>query len=479
MKIRVTKNQIEKTPKKYCRLVITEDAPSWHRLVETKDGQLEYRMGAGKYKDMTARKFRLFMRSIVQAAKGHQIENLAIQSIETITSKGSDPLLQNEGWLYSTIAENLHLAAYEFTTYKSKKNGNKELKEILICGGLSKKAETGFKRGEIVATATNNARDIANTPALDMTPDLLAKAAKKAIAGTKAKIKVLNYTELKKLKMGALLAVGQGAENDPKLIVIEYRGLKKPGASSKNDSSLKPIVLAGKGITYDTGGLNVKPSGAMHEMHLDMSGGAMVIGAIAAIAKLKLKKNVIAIIPTAENAVSDKAMRAGDIVTSMSGQTIEVIHTDAEGRMVLADALTYSKRFKPKVILDVATLTGASLVALGQHTSAVMTKDAKLQNKLIEAGEESGDYLWPLPLWDEYKQYIKSTRADIANIAPSFSKFGGAIEGGIFLSFFAPKKTPWAHIDMAPRMTSVPSDKLAKGATGEPVLMLVKFVEQY
>ncbi len=473
MKITVTKNLIENAPKKYCRLVITEDAPNWHRLVETPDGQLKYRMGAGKYRDMTARKFRLFVRSIVQAAKSHQLENVAMTLPEFPKLKDT-----GEEWVYSTVAENLHLAAYEFTAYKSKQS-KKGLKEILLCGGISKKAESGFKRGEIVAEATNNARDIANTPALDMTPDLLAKAAKKAIAGTKATIKVLSHTELKKLKMGALLAVGQGAENDPKLIVIEYYGLKKPGASSKKDSSLKPIVLLGKGITYDTGGLNVKPSGAMHEMHLDMSGGAMVIGAISAIAKMKLKKNVIAIIPTAENAVSDKAMRAGDIVTSMSGQTIEVTHTDAEGRMVLADALTYSERFNPKVVLDIATLTGASLVALGQHTSAIMTKDEKLQTKLIEIGEESGDYMWPLPLWDEYKPYVKSARADISNISPSFSKYGGAIEGGIFLSFFAPKNAPWAHIDMAPRMTSVPSDKLAKGATGEPVRMLVKFVEQY
>lgn len=470
MKIKVTQTSAEKAPKKYCRLVVTEDSPSYHRLVETKDGQLEYRLGAGKYKDMTARKFRLFVRSIVQAAKSHQIEYLAIQT-PLLPRKGLGKNFEvDEEWLYSTIAENLHLASYEFTTYKSKKKSEKELKEILLCGGLSQEAAAGFKRGEVVAAATNYARDIANTPALDMTPDLLAKAAKRAMAGTKAKIKVLNHTELKKLKMGALLAVGQGAENDPKLIVIEYQG------GNRND---QPIVLIGKGITYDTGGLNVKPTGAMHEMHLDMSGGAMVIGAVAATAKLKLKKNVIAIIPTAENAVSDKAMRAGDIVTSMSGQTIEVVHTDAEGRMVLADALTYAMRFNPKVMLDVSTLTGASLVALGQHTSAVMTRNDKLQEKLVELGEESGDYLWPLPLWDEYKQYLKSARADIANIAPSFSKFGGAIEGGIFLSFFAPKKVPWAHIDMAPRMTSVPSDKLAKGATGEPVRLLVKFIEQY
>lgn len=467
MKITFSNKPLNEQPKKYCRLILTEDKPSWHRLVETKDGQLEYRMGAGKRKDATPRKFRTLVRSVVQAAKSHQIEHLAIHlgpmGCPKLEEKGSE-------WYFQTLAENLHLATYEYTRYKTEMSKT-ELKEIVVCGGLSAVEKRSFSTGETIALATNTSRDIANTPALDMTPDLLAKAAKTALKGTKAKVTILDTPELKKLKMGALLAVGQGSNNTPKLIVIEYKGTTK-----KTD---RPIVLCGKGITYDTGGLNVKPSGAMHEMHLDMAGGSAVIGALTAIAKLGLKKNVIGVIPTAENAVSEKAMRAGDIVTSMSGKTIEVIHTDAEGRMVLADALTYSERFNPKVVLDVATLTGAALVALGQHTSAVMTKNEKLQDKLMTYGEDSGDLMWPLPLWDEYKQHIKSSRADIANIAPNFSRFGGAIEGGTFLSFFAPKKTPWAHIDIAPRMTSVPSDKLAKGATGEPVRMLVKFVQDY
>lgn len=467
MKITIAKKDITEQPKKYCRLVVTEDSASTHRLVETTDGFLEYRMGAGKWKVMTPRKFRLFVRSIVQAAKGHQIERLAIQ-----LSNSPFPKLNELGdeWVLQTIAENLHLANYEFTSYKSE-SGKQTLEEIVICGGMNKKENEAFKKGERIAMAMNTARDVVNTPARDMTPEQLVKAAKSACKGTKATVKALGETELKKLKMGALLAVGQGSENETKLIIIEYYGARK--------GKQKPIVLAGKGITYDTGGLNVKPSGAMHEMHMDMGGGGAVIGAMAAIAKLGIKKNVIALIPTAENAVSDRAMRAGDIVTSMSGKTIEVMHTDAEGRMVLADALTYAERYEPKVILDIATLTGAAIVALGQQTSAVMTKNEKLQTKLIEIGEQTGDYMWPLPLWDEYKQYLKSARADIANINPGFSKWGGAIEGGTFLSAFAPKKTPWAHIDIAPRMTSVPSDKLAKGATGEPVRLLVNFVENY
>jgi len=172
-------------------------------------------------------------------------------------------------------------------------------------------------------------------------------------------------------------------------------------------------------------------------------------------------------------------MRAGDIVTAMSGTTVEILHTDAEGRLVLADALTYSARYNPRVIIDVATLTGAALVALGQQASAVMTRDQNLEATLRALGEESGDLVWPLPLWDEYKTNLKSTRADISNIATNFSKFGGAIEGGMFLDHFAPKGVPFAHLDIAPRMDSIASDKLAEGATGEPVRLLIAFLEQY
>lgn len=210
-----------------------------------------------------------------------------------------------------------------------------------------------------------------------------------------------------------------------------------------------------------------------------MSGGSSVMAAIVAAAKLGIKKNIIALIPAAENAVSSTSMRAGDIATSLSGQTVEILHTDAEGRLVLADALTYSERYSPRAIIDVATLTGAALVALGQHASAVMTKDSELETILRKLGEESGDLVWPLPLWDEYKQHIKSNRADLSNISTNFSRYGGTIEGGTFLSHFAPKNVPWAHIDIAPRMDSIPSDKLAKGATGEPVRLLITFLEQY
>jgi leucyl aminopeptidase len=473
--ISTSPKELSAASKKYCRLVLTEEPTTSHRFIERADGSLEYVLGAGKWNKLTPRTFRTLVRSIVQAANSHQIEFLAVPVFGNNfpVTKAYD-----EAWLYSTLAENLLLARYDFTPYKSKPDTKKKLKEVLLCGALSKTAQAGLKRGITVGTYVNKARDVANTPGADMNPTNLGQAAKDLAKGTSIKVTVLGEPELKKLKMGALLAVGQGTKSQTKFIIAEYYGAGKP-TGKKIDTAKQPLVLIGKGITYDTGGLNVKPSGYMHDMHLDMSGGSAVLAAVAAAAKLGLKKNIIALVPTAENAISDDAMRAGDIVTALNGTTIEVLHTDAEGRMVLADALTYSERYQPRAIIDVATLTGAALTALGQHASALMTKDSTLETTLRELGERSGDLVWPLPLWDEYKSYLKSDRADISNIATNFSRFGGTIEGGTFLAHFAPAKTPWAHLDIAPRMDSIPSDKLAKGATGEPVRLLIQFLEQY
>ena len=474
--ITYSKKLLADAPKKYCRLVLTESTPSVHRFVERADGILEYRMGVGPFSEVSPRTFRTLVRNIVVAAKSHQVEQLAIE-----LQGRQFPNLSHYSvlWFYSTLVENLLLAAYEYRTYKTKTEGKYHLREILLCTIIEAAALAGCKRGDIVATLANQARDIANTPGDDMTPKALANAAVTMAKGSKVNVTVLGLSQIQKLQMGLLHAVGKGSHHEPKFIVMEYYGAGKVAAGKKTTATTQPIILIGKGITYDTGGLNVKPSGAMHDMHMDMSGGGACIAAISAAAKLGIKKNIIALIPAAENAVSSTSMRAGDIITSMSGQTVEVLHTDAEGRMVLADALTYATRYNPRAIIDVATLTGAALVALGQHASAIMTKDTDLENTLRALGEESGDLVWPLPLWDEYKSSLKSNRADISNIATNFSKFGGAIEGGVFLSAFAPKDVPWAHLDIAPRMDSIPSDKLAKGSTGEPIRLLVAFLEQY
>jgi len=468
--ITTTSKLLNDIPKKYCRIILTEDAPNWHRLVETVDGHLEYRMGAGKRAEATARSFRTLVRSIVQTAKIHQLEHIALH----LGPMGCPKLEQyGDDWYFRTLAENLSLASYEYRKYKTKEKQEKKLKEILVCGLTTKKQQTSFQEGLTIAEGANITRDIANATGDDMTPAGLAEAAKITLKGTKATVKVFNEKEIVKMGMGLLHAVGKGADDAPRFIMIEYWGA---GKASKKD---KPIILIGKGITYDTGGLNVKPSGSMHDMHLDMSGGASVIGAISVVAELGLKKNVIGLIPAAENSVSATSMRAGDIATSLSGKTVEILHTDAEGRLVLADALTYAqKHYQPALMVDIATLTGAALVALGQHASAIMTKDATLQTKMVTLGEESGDLVWPLPLWEEYKSPLKSARADISNIATNFSRFGGCIEGGTFLSHFVEKDISWVHIDIAPRMDSIASDKLAKGATGEPVRLLVQLIKQ-
>lgn len=477
-KISLAKKTLADLDKKYYRVKLTEEKTG-KKIVELADGSRELQLGIGKFAWVNRRAWRLIVRTVVQTAKEHKLD-LVVWEVAPDLFLKLEPY--GREWFYRTLSENLVLADYEFTTYKSKSKKAKETKEnaeIVVAGLETPEEKIAFATGLTVGEYVNKAREISNLPACDMTPEALGQAAKDFVKGTKATVKVLGKKDLEKLKMGALLAVGSGTRLDTKLIVVEYWGAGKPTAKSKNSEELKPVVLVGKGVTYDTGGLNVKPSGAMHEMHMDMSGGASVLATIALVAKLGLKKNVVALVPSAENAISDTAMRAGDVVTAYNGKTIEILHTDAEGRLILADALTYSETYNPAVILDIATLTGAALVALGQNASAIMTKNRHLQDQLEKLGEESGDLVWPLPLWKEYREHLKSYRADVSNIATSFSRWGGVIEGGTFLSFFAPKKVLWAHIDIAPRMESIPSDKLAKGSMGEPVRLLTTFIEQY
>jgi leucyl aminopeptidase len=450
------------TPNGYTRVVFAVKGSE--RFVEN-GKQTELHIVSGKLEKLTPRTFRTLVREVVLCAKKHKLGKIAVEFDQ---AKLTGLRAYDTDWMWQTIGENLTLAHYEFTKYKSKAPKT-ILKEVLLLGVGSKSEERALRYGETIATYANQTRDIANTPGGDMTPDLLGKAAKAVLKGTKATVKVLDEKQIAKLKMGGVLGVGQGAQAKPRFIIIEYKGKAKKITG--------PIVFVGKGITFDTGGLQVKPGMAMYEMHMDMSGGAAVIGAIGAIAKLGLPGHFIGLIPAAENAVSGTAMRPGDVLTMMSGTTVDVLHTDAEGRLVLADGLHYARQFKPRLVIDVATLTGAALVALGQHAHVIMTKDRELEDTLRDLGEESGDYTFPLPLWDEYKAYTKGVNADIANIPSGDPRAGSSINCGMFLAHFT-KDLLWAHIDMVPRMTSVPSDKLAKGATGEPVRLLVKIAEK-
>jgi len=286
---------------------------------------------------------------------------------------------------------------------------------------------------------------------------------------------VLGRKEMEKLGLGAVVGIAKGSELEPQFIVMEYWG------NRKTKSSGKPVVLLGKGVTFDTGGLQIKPGDSMYEMHMDMSGGAAVIHAIVLAAKLKFKVNVVALIPAVENSPSGTSVRPGDILKSLSGRTIEILHTDAEGRVILADAITYAKRYGPKIVVDVATLTGAALVALGTQANAYMTNRDALVPTMQRLGEESGDYVWPFPAWEEYEDMIKGNFGDVCNIpAQGNSRYGGVIAGGMFLREFAKDlECPWVHIDMAPRMTANTNEFLAKGAVGAPVRLLLGIIEEY
>jgi len=249
---------------------------------------------------------------------------------------------------------------------------------------------------------------------------------------------------------------------------MEYLG------ASKND---KPVVLVGKGVTFDSGGINLKPSASLSGMNMDMSGGASVIHTIALVAKMKLKKNVIGLIPSVENMASGKSYRPGDVIRSMSGKTIEILNTDAEGRVILADALTYSQKYNPELVIDIATLTGAAIVALGERASAIFTEDDELSKTFEKIGEKTGDYVWRLPMWEEYENEIKGNLGDWANVHNKDSRNGGAIYGAIFLNQFI-KGYKFVHLDIAPRMIATTGENLAQGAIGAPVQLLYEFIEK-
>ena len=325
----------------------------------------------------------------------------------------------------------------------------------------AEEASTAVTQGAAIAKGVKVAKDLGNLPGNICTPTYLAGQAR-ALGRRSARLRVeiLDERRMKTLGMGALLSVARGSVQPAKLIVMEYRGGK---------AREKPVVFVGKGLTFDAGGISIKPAAAMDEMKYDMCGGASVFGAMTACLELQLPINFVAIVPASENLPDGDANKPGDIVTSLSGQTIEVLNTDAEGRLILCDALSYAERFKPAAVIDIATLTGACVVALGAHASGLMSNDDALAGEIIGAGTESGDRAWRLPLWKEYGEQLKSNFADVANIG---GREGGAITAGAFLSRFT-KKFTWAHLDIAGTAWKSGAEK---GATGRPVPLLSQFL---
>lgn len=469
MKINFKKGDVANAAQEYVRIQIIEASKGTKRLVK-ENGVAVLEIGIGTYADMNMRKFILLCRSIINAAKANKSKKIALQFDRTLELFKNLETISPE-YISQIAAENFEMANFEFNIFKTKpKEGWDVVEEIVLYGKSSLAIEKAVEKGQEIGKAVNACRTLANTPGGDITPTSLAKAAKEAMKGLPVKVTVLDRKKMEKLGMGALLGVAKGSSEAPTFTILEYRG----GIGA-------PVVLVGKGVTFDSGGLNLKPSSGIYEMHMDMSGAASVIHALALVARLKLKTSVVGLIPAVENMPGNNAYRPGDILKSLSGKTIEVLNTDAEGRLILADALTYAKRFKPSVVIDVATLTGAALSALGLHASALLTRDDALAEKLSRDAEASGDYVWRLPLWDEYEEGVKGTFADLANAGNGNSaRYGGAIEGGMFLWQFAKELAcPWAHLDIAPRMTAAPGDELAKGAAGVPVRLLVRFIEQW
>src|SRR3989344_1134123 len=422
----------------------------------------------GDTKPLNRRKFVLLMRKVVAQAKQHRIKSLVVEYADIKSFAPKDMGDYEVGRVAGTA---FVMADYEHVSYKTKPKEGWNFVEVVAVPNMPAAAKEGFADGLVIAGEVNATRELSNTPGGDMTPRILAEKAKAAVKGTNIKVKILGVKEMQKLGMGAVLGVGKGAKDEPRFIVMEYKG------GGKNP----PVVLIGKGVTFDTGGIQVKPGDHMYEMHMDMSGGAAVIHALVLAAKLKIKTNVIGLIPAVENEVGAGALRPGDILKSLSGKSIEILHTDAEGRVILADAITYAKRYRPAIVADAATLTGAALTALGLHAPAGMTNREDIMEDIRALGEESGDYVWPFPLWEEYDDMVKGHFGDVPNISTSGnSRNGGVIAGGKFLEVFAKElDCPWFHLDIAPRMTSAPGEHLAKGAAGAPVRLFLALIEKY
>ena len=417
-------------------------------------------VGLGKKEELKPGAYRKALGAAAKALKDANVKQAA-SFLHEAEVEGRDA-----SWNVRQFVEILEAALYRFSQLKSEdENPKPRLSKLhFMADGddALAAARLAIAQGQAIAGGMNLAKDLANLPGNICTPAYLAEQAEKLGKRQKPKLKVnvLDEKELEKLGMGAFLSVSKGSEQPAKLIVLEYSG-----ASSKN----KPYVLIGKGVTFDAGGISIKPAANMDEMKYDMSGGAGVIGTLAAVAELELPLNVVGLVPASENLPSGSANKPGDIVKSLPGLTIEILNTDAEGRLLLCDVLAYAKRYEPEAVIDVATLTGACVVALGRHPSGLWSNNEDLAAALIRAGEESFDRVWRMPLWDEYQEQIKSNFADLANIG---GPDGGSITAAAFLSRFA-KDYPWAHVDIAGTAWKTGAEK---GATGRPVPLLTQYL---
>lgn len=406
--------------------------------------------------------------------KGKEFRKAIVAAIRTLNETGSHDATfyltevemrrHDVGWRIRHAVLAIQESLYRFDQLKSKKDeGRHPLRKLTLCVGRRRElaeAEAELRNADAIAKGTELAKNLANLPANICTPAYLAERAQELAATGTLTIEVMDREQMAALGMNTLLSVAKGSHQPPKLIVIHHKG----GGSGE-----APIVLIGKGITFDSGGISLKPGANMDEMKYDMSGAASVIGTMHAIAALSLPLNVIGVIPATENMPGGSASKPGDIITSMSGQTVEILNTDAEGRLILCDALTYVGRFKPDCVIDIATLTGACVISLGHVASGLFANDDGLARSLLDAGDEALDRAWQMPLWEDYQEQLKSNFADMANIG---GPPGGSITAACFLSRFAGDYR-WAHLDIAGTAWRSGKDK---GATGRPVPLLMQYV---
>ncbi|WP_415034275.1 leucyl aminopeptidase [Azonexus sp.] len=416
-------------------------------------------VGLGKAKTFNAAAYISAIRLAVSTLAATHCSDAALFLSETQVS-GHDI-----AWQLRQTACTALQAAYRFEQFKSEKTPVNLRKLTLMIARRSEiaAAEQGLREGIAIGQGCAFSRDLANLPGNVCHPAYLADTARKLADDYGLSCEILETEAMAKLGMHALLAVARGSAQAPRLIVLHYRGGKKEAA---------PVVLVGKGITFDSGGISLKPGADMDEMKYDMSGAASVLGTLKAAASMALPINLTVIVPAAENMPDGNATRPGDIVSSLAGKSIEILNTDAEGRLILCDALTYAERFKPAVVIDVATLTGACVVALGHIATGLFSSKPNLARALLRAGEECHDRAWQLPLWDDYQDLLKSPFADMANIG---GRWGGAITAACFLARFT-EKYPWAHLDIAGTAWNSGKDK---GATGRPVPLLSHYLLHY
>lgn len=415
-------------------------------------------LGATKEGAISADNYRKAIQKIADALRTTPCTEITIALNDLQVTNQSVP------WQARLVAEQLSQLDYRADSLKSKPaDVSLQIKKVTFAASKADAAAItqGLALGQAIAKGVNFARELGDLPSNICTPSYLANEAKRlGRSHTKLSVNVLEEKQLKELGMGSFLSVAAGSDEPAKLIVLEYKGGTKKQA---------PVALVGKGITFDTGGISLKPGAGMDEMKYDMCGAASVLGTFQTLIDLELPINVVGVIAATENMPSGSATKPGDIVTSMSGQTIEILNTDAEGRLVLCDALTYTERFKPKAVIDIATLTGACVIALGNHATGLFSNTDDLAKALLKAGEEAGDRAWHMPLWDDYQKQLDSNFADMANIG---GREAGSVTAACFLSRFA-KKFEWAHLDIAG--TAWRSGG-AKGATGRPVPLLVQFL---